>query len=433
MAALWIQPPLDPTEQEAVYEVLRSLNPSIPWRTLFPDDLCLSAPHGVVCDFPTQTNQTPHIAELSFGYVSDETPNPPCSPNATLDPLILTSFPYLRKLLFYDCFNQTLPLPLPTLPPSLEELVFVHNPSFIAPLASLVQNLTSLRRLVLIGNGFRGEVPSRIGGFLNLEEVTLSRNNLSGGIPASLGFLKKLKILDLSGNEFEQCVPDSLGNLSQLLKLDLSFNAFGCRIPESLRGLQSLEFLDLSFNRFGNFGLPLFLGEIPRLKEVYLSGNSLSGVIPEIWENLGGVEKLGFSDMGLVGSIPASMGVYLKNLSYLGLDNNRLDGPVPGEFGLLEFADEINLENNNLSGRVPFSIKDGQKLKLKLAGNTGLCVDNKIRCSSGGSLGQLKACKKTDVPDAVVFGGASSLLRFDSLVLVLVVSLECLFVVFTGF
>ncbi|KAG5002842.1 hypothetical protein JHK82_026856 [Glycine max] len=426
------QQPLDPSEQNALYDVLHSLNPTIPWRNLFPDDLCLSAPHGVVCDFPTHQNETPHVVELSFGYVSDETPNPPCSLNATLNnPLISTSFPYLRKLFFYNCFNKTLPPPL-SLPSSLEELVFINNPSFVAALDTFLQNLTSLRRLILIGNSFHGEVPFYIGGFLNLEEVTLSRNNLSGKIPASLGLLRKnLKVLDLSGNNLSQCLPHSLGNLSQLLKLDLSFNAFGCRIPENLRGLQSLHFLDLSFNRFGSFGVPMFLGEIPTLKEVYLSGNFLSGVIPDIWENLGGVEKLGFSEMGLVGNIPASMGVHLKKLRYIGLDNNNLDGSVP--YGLLQYASEINLENNKLSGRVElFSTTTKVGQKVKLAGNKGLCVDNKV--VGGGVLGQqqLKACKKTDVPDAVVFSGASSLLLgFDSLAGVVVVVFFVF--IFTGF
>ncbi|XP_061367491.1 piriformospora indica-insensitive protein 2-like [Gastrolobium bilobum] len=426
------QPPLDTGEQEAVYEVLNSLNPTIPWRTLFPDDLCLSAPHGVVCDWDT-TQQIAHVVELSFGYVSDETPNPPCSLNATLNPLLFTSFNYLRKLFFYKCFNHTTtPLSLvsllPSFPPTLEELVFIDNPSLVAPFTHLLSNLTSLRRLVLIGNGFHGEVPRHIGGLVNLEEVTLSRNHLGGEVSPSLAMLKNLKVLDLSENEFEGCVPESLGNLTELLKLDMSYNGFGCKIPESLRNLQKLEFLDLSFNSFGNFGVPLFLGEIPRLKEVYLSGNSLSGKIPEIWENLGGVIKMGFSDMGLVGNIPASMGVYLRNLSYLGLDNNMLEGPVPEEFALLEFADEINLENNNLSGRIPFSNKVGGKLKL--GGNRGLCVDNKFRCiQNGGILGQLKPCKKADVPDAVLFNGVS-LMLFDPLMLVM--SLGLLFV-FTGF
>ncbi|KAE8662524.1 hypothetical protein F3Y22_tig00113337pilonHSYRG00206 [Hibiscus syriacus] len=45
--------------------------------------------------------------------------------------------------------------------------------------------------------------------------------------------------------------------------------------------------------------------------------------------------------------------------------DNKLQGKVPMEFGNLEFVNEINLENNNLSGRVPFSAKVGEKLGLK--------------------------------------------------------------------
>jgi Leucine-rich repeat (LRR) protein len=427
------QPLLDPLEQKALYQVLNSLNPTIPWRSLFPDDFCLSAPHGVVCDFypssddsndPNQ-QQKAHIVELNFGYVSDETPTPPCSPNATLNPLLFTSFTYLRKLFFYKCFNNTLnTISLSSFPSTLEELVFIDNPSVVSPLNPFLHNLTSLTRLILIGNGFNGELPSQISDFHNLEELTLSGNNLSGQVPASFGMLKKLKILDLSHNEFKGCVPQQLGNLTSLLKLDLSFNGFGCKIPESFIHLKNLEFLDLSFNLFGNFGVPLFLGEIPRLKEVYLSGNTLSGKIPEIWEKLGSVEKIGFSKMGLVGKIPVSMGVYLKNLTYLGLDNNMLDGPVPEEFGLLEFANEINLENNNLSGRINFSSIIRQKLKL--AGNIGLCLGNNNSCSGNEViLGQLTK----DVPSDVLFNGVS-LLVFDPLIMLVLVFL-IMFVLFT--
>ncbi|PNX77469.1 piriformospora indica-insensitive protein 2-like [Trifolium pratense] len=106
--------------------------------------------------------------------------------------------------------------------------------------------------------------------------------------------------------------------------------------------------------------------------------------------------------MGLVGEIPASVGVYLKNLTYLGLDNNMLDGTVPEEFGILKFANEINLENNNLSGRITFSCEVGERFKL--AGNVGLCLGKNYSCCSGNggcsSLCQLNACQILTNDDA---------------------------------
>ncbi|XP_054800343.1 piriformospora indica-insensitive protein 2-like [Prosopis cineraria] len=412
------QPPLLSAERDSLFHVLYSINSDIPWRSLFADDdddLCVSAPHGVVCGYPSQSNEAARIVELSFGYVSDEAPNPPCSANATLDPLLFTSFKYLRKLFFYRCFNESL-VSVPDVSPSfssiLEELVFIENPSLVGPFSGVLGNFTSLRRLVLSGNGVDGELPQEIGELVNLEEITLSRNRLAGDVPGSLATLKKLKILDLSQNGFEGYVPESLGNLTELLKLDLSFNRFIGEIPESFRNLQGLEFLDLRYNQFGKFGVPQFIGEIPRLREIYLSGNLLGGKIPEIWENLGGVTRIGFSDMGLTGNIPASIGIYLRNLSYLGLDNNNLEGPVPEELVFLEFADEINMENNNLSGRVPFSTKLFGKLKLR--GNRGLCVDHQLslHAENKGYSGQLRLCNEPEIPNAVLFNGISSLL-FD--------------------
>ncbi|KAJ8899409.1 hypothetical protein K2173_018383 [Erythroxylum novogranatense] len=434
------QPLLDSAEQNAVFEVLNSINSAVSWRSLFPDDLCLSAPHGVVCEYFTEhtpssaTNvsfaaplQTVHIVELSFGYVSDYTPNPPCSPNSTLSPLLFTSFKYLRKLFFYKCFTGE-PVLLPNITSfvvvnNLEELVFIENPALVGSLDVIFATFINLRRLVLTGNGVYGNISDGVGDLINVEEITLSRNQLSGGVSFDrLAKLKKLKVLDLSQNHFHGIVPESLGDLSQLLKLDLSSNFFSGNIPETLVNLQSLEFLDLSFNRFGKFGVPKFLGEMRRLKEVYLSGNLLGGRIPEIWEKLGSVSSIGFSNIGLVGNIPASMGLYLTSLSYLGLDDNKLEGNLPEEFGLLEFANEINLENNNLSGRVPFSVNFstmvGQKLKLK--GNSGLCIDKVFDLGYGknrDSFGELEVCNKSDVLSPVLHKDIRPVSLSNSLVL----------------
>ncbi|XP_042516623.1 piriformospora indica-insensitive protein 2-like [Macadamia integrifolia] len=400
-------------EQESVYQVLEAINSGIDWRSLFPDDFCDSAPHGIVCEYFFDDNgtiSTPHITELNFGYVSDFSPNPPCSFNSTLSPR-LSSFTYLRKLFFYQCFTATMvsfPGFLSTLGSTLEELVFIDNPSLVGTLSGNLGNLTALRRFILSGSSVSGEIPDEIGGLLELEEVTISRNPFHGVVPQSLGNLKKLKVLDLSYNGLKGNLPDSIGKMTELVKLDLGSNRFDGGIPESLVGLQELEFLDLSYNHFGNFGIPPFLAEMPRLREVYLSGNPLGGQIPEIWEKLGGILRLGLSGLGLDGKIPASMGVSLRNICFLGLDHNNLEGTVPEEFGFLESVLEMNLENNRLTGRLPFSAKFSARIgkKLKLAGNPNLCIDGEAQ--ENGSLGYLKFCNKPSKPDAVLFSSSES-------------------------
>lgn len=142
------QPSIVPLEQNAVYRLLHSLNPTLPWTTLNPDNLCISPPHFILCDSQS------HIVEIT---------SPPCSPNATLNnPLLFTPFTHLRKLSFSKCFNNTLkPIhPLPSLPPSLQQLILVDNPTILSPLQPFLHNLTSLKKLVLIGNGFLRSTPA---------------------------------------------------------------------------------------------------------------------------------------------------------------------------------------------------------------------------------------------------------------------------------
>ncbi|KAL4030417.1 hypothetical protein IC575_008654 [Cucumis melo] len=421
-------PLLSSLERDSVFSLLSALNSSVPWRTLFPDDdLCSAPPHGVVCDYFYQSiNSTVpdsvHITEMSFGFISDYSSNPPCSFNSTIDPVLFTSFRYLRKIFFYKCFTGDVVLSfsggvLPAFASTLEELVLVDNTALVVSIENLFGNFTNLRRAIVTGNGVYGQIPEWVSDSGELEEITFSRNRLGGQIPASLSKLKKLKILDLSGNFLDGFVPESIGNLTELLKLDLSYNRISGIIPESYRNLQKLEFLDLSFNRFGNFGIPKFVTEIPRLKEVYLSGNLVGGEIPERWEKVEGLSAIGFSGMGLTGKIPPSMAVHLRSLSYLGLDGNKLEGRLPPEFGFSKTLNEINLENNNLSGRVPFCSNFCAKIgkKLRLTGNSDLCVDEELKNVKNGSiLGHMKLCQQSNISDQFFFNGSSSSSSFSS-------------------
>ncbi|XP_008789411.1 piriformospora indica-insensitive protein 2 [Phoenix dactylifera] len=435
------QPPLPglpPSEQEATYLALESIDPETAWRSLFPDDLCLAGPHGVVCDL--LPDGTLHVTELNFGYLSDFSANPACGPNATLSPVLSSSaasaFPFLRKLFFYNCFTHAkaaLPGRELNLPSSLEELVFVQNPSLVGRLSGRIRDLPRLRRLIISSSGISGNIPAEIGKLRSLEQVVLSENRLRGGIPATIGRCRSLKILDLSGNRIGGDLPVEIGRLGELVKLDLSSNLIRGSFPVELGRLQRLEFLDVRHNRLTG-GVPTALAEMASMREVYLSGNPMGGRIPEIWEKLGGILGVGMSGLGLVGNIPSTMGVFLENVRYLALDGNFLEGKVPEQFKRLErSAGEINLENNALQGRIPFSAGFVDRLggKLKLAGNPKLCLGEDLvgHVSAKGSLTYLERCNKTEIPYPVDFryGSGLSIAKISPW---LFVSFSCLLLVF---
>nr|CAD1820898.1 unnamed protein product [Ananas comosus var. bracteatus] len=388
-AAAQESPRLPAAEQEAAYAALESINSGVDWRFLYPDDLCLSGPHGLLCDLfsdpSDNSGAVPHIVELNFGFVSDFSSNPPCGPNASISPVLLSaasSFPFLRKLFYYNCFaaaRSPLPIRPWSLPASLEELVLIQNPSLVGRIPPSVGDLPRLRRLVVSGTGVSGTIPDEIGALPDLEQLLLSRSRFRGPVPSGLGRCSALKILDLSANRLSGRVPAELGRLARLVKLDLSSNRISGPIPARL---SRLEFLDLSNNRLTG-GVPTALGEMRGLKEVYLSGNpGVGGRIPEIWEGLGGILGIGMSGLGLTGNIPGSMGVFLGNLCYLALDNNLLEGELPDQLKRLEAsAKEINLANNSLAGRIPFS---------------------------AGFVDRMRRCNKTEIPHPVLFSLFSS-------------------------
>lgn len=126
----------------------------------------------------------------------------------------------------------------------------VHTSEWSSLVCRFLLHLHLSSTLVLVGNGFHGELPPNIGDFKNLQVLTLARNNLSGKIPASLGALKKLKVLDLSHNKFKGCVPKQLGLLKFANEINLENNNLSGRITFSTRVGQKLKLT-------GNIGLCL--------------------------------------------------------------------------------------------------------------------------------------------------------------------------------
>ncbi|XP_072972551.1 receptor-like protein EIX2 [Typha angustifolia] len=249
----------------------------------------------------------------------------------------------------------------------------------------------------LSNNNITGEIPPSMGSLTWLYSLDLNSNNLYGELPSELQHCKNLLFLDLGNNKFSRNIPIWIGEkLLNLRYLQLHSNMFDGNIPPQLARLTALQVLDLSNNKlsgsiprsFSNFigmmvlsvwddiygiGLELqfdiftyigslvlvmkgntytyskILGEVTTMD---LSGNNLSGVIPEEIGDLRQLRNLNFSRNHLVGMIPEKIGDMLS-LESLDLSSNKLSGAIPQSLSKLTFLDYLNLSYNNLSGRIP--------------------------------------------------------------------------------
>lgn len=103
-----------------------------------------------------------------------------------------------------------------------------------------------------------------------------------------------------------------------------------------------------------------------------LSGNGLTGTIPEALGELTQLTQLDLNGNHLRGAIPAKL-AELAQLCRMDLRGNHLSGSVPQEFGRLTRLRHLNLSYNQLNGRIPESLQGLPALNfLDLRGNRAL-------------------------------------------------------------
>ena len=113
-------------------------------------------------------------------------------------------------------------------------------------------------------------------------------------------------------------------------------------IPESISRMGPIKFLWLSGNNFDGT-IPEFLGWNYNLLHLELGNNKLTGPFPKSFENF----------------------VQMPNFWALGIDDNKFNGTLPEAF-LLGIMDKVpgnnvDLNNNYFSGKIPESIRNHQK------------------------------------------------------------------------
>ncbi|XP_031120480.1 receptor-like protein EIX2 [Ipomoea triloba] len=239
----------------------------------------------------------------------------------------------------------------------------------------------SLRILHVIENQLNGScftLPS------SLEELDLSRNKIRGLLQDMKCFGQECDLihLNLADNQITGQFFD-LSHLPSLTELDVSGNQITGHIPD-LSHVLSLTMLDLSENHL-QWGLPETMGKLSKLERLYVSSNSLEGVLTDAhFSNLTNLQYLGLSFNAALyfnlsdNWVPPFQIKYfscanckvgpqfprwLQNqttLDYLDISNGSISDTIPRWFWKSSMSSKsfygMNLSYNNIGGRIPDSV-----------------------------------------------------------------------------
>ena len=169
-----------------------------------------------------------------------------------------------------------------------------------------IYSLTNLEGLLISESGFEGTISGKIGDLVNLKVFSCLRNDISGEIPSEIGSLGKLEVLSLGENNLFGTLPSTLNQLTSL---------------------QSLSLDSFTRNNAGVSGpLPSFSG-LPKIRELYIGSNSLTGTIPA--DFLAGVDfkddtiDVVLKGNSLSGTLPAALSQF-ANL-YIDVTENKIE------------------------------------------------------------------------------------------------------------
>ena len=182
----------------------------------------------------------------------------------------------------------------------------------------------------------------------------------------------------------------------RVIELSLSNMRISGRVPAVIGDLGGLEVLDLSSNRLWGT-LPGELGDLSVLEVLDLSGNNLWGGLPSEVGNLSVLEVLDLSGNSLRGALPGVIG-NLSVLTDLDLSSNNLSGGLPAGLGRLGKLERLDLSGNGFSGRIPSGLGRLSSLTdLDLSDNR---LSGEIRAVSGripAGLGRLASLEVLDL------------------------------------
>ena len=262
----------------------------------------------------------------------------------------------------------------------------LNNNKLTGRIPPWLADLVQLRSLGLDGNELTGPIPRELGNLAELKILDLAGNQLTGPIPPELGKLAELERLTLAGNRLSGPVPPELGNLRSLVELTISDNQLSGSLPHTIAGLDSLVTMDCRETRGvcmpatdafrawaqqveARGGIQLAVNipwcnevDVQALERLYKATNGDRWIRSDGWLEAESLARWH-------GVTTDSNG----RASRLDLSGNGLSGYLPDAMGLLASLTELRIRGNALSGRMPLSLAVLPLVQFDYA-ETALCV-----------------------------------------------------------
>lgn len=172
-----------------------------------------------------------------------------------------------------------------------------------------------------------------------ISQIWLFANNLQGSLPDRIADLHSMRSLSLGSNQLVGSLPTYIWGVAPAPPPDP--NATLLPVNASLEELANITQPEVETQGFGK-----------QLRYLSLAANRLEGELPTELGYLKVLEELKLHGNELSGSVPTQLG-NMTSLKSLSLHGNRFSGQVPPVLGLLERLQYLWLSSNNFTGALP--------------------------------------------------------------------------------
>ena len=160
-----------------------------------------------------------------------------------------------------------------------------------------------------------------------MKELYLNKNMITGTIPTSFGLLNGLRRFDLGHNLLHGTIPSEIGQAGKILsRLSLHTNNLSGTIPSELGMAQYLQRLYVSNNRRLSGEIPNSALQGLHVFEGYncnMSGNFANVAFTS------NMLRLLIHNNNFTGQLPSDLGVIMPKITELWISGNQLTGSIP--------------------------------------------------------------------------------------------------------